>query len=233
MENLFLKYMKERSDISKKGTTSGAFHNPVITISREFGCPGEKIAEKLAEILTKKNRLNNGHDTWRWISKEIIEESAKKLKLTTTMLDELSGKKSRSLFENIALFFSDEFYPSDGKIQNTIAEFIHDTAAEGHVVILGRASEIITHNFTNSFHVRLFAPLDYRTEVISINQGVSISTAKKLCIENDRRRESFRKYFRGDKEEMGFYDIIINTEEVMEDEVIEMILIIAEARGYV
>lgn len=226
--------MKERSDKSRKELEkSKTFHQPVITISREFGCPGETIAEKLAGILSKKNEINGGHDHWKWISKEIIEESAKKLKLTPSLMDELSSKKSRGFFENMALFFSDEYYPSDGKVQSTIAEFIHDSAAQGHVVILGRASEIITHNFTNSFHIRLFAPLNYRSEVISINQGVSISTAKKMCLENDMRRESFRKFFRGEKEEMGFYDVVINSKEVTEDEILEMILIIAEARGFV
>lgn len=228
--------MKERANNTqqnpdKKNTTT--FHEPVITISREFGCPGESIAKRLTNILTKKNEINGGHDHWKWISKEIIEESAKKLKLTPTLIDELSGKKGRGFFENLALFFSDKFYPSDGKVQNTIAGFIHDSAVQGHVVILGRASEIITHNFSNSLHIRLFAPLDFRSETISIENGISISTAKKMCVENDLRRESFRKFFRGDKEEMGFYDIIINTKEVTEDEIVEMILIIAEARGFV
>lgn len=235
MENLFLKYMKERSLKSTKTTIDKkrTFHEPVITISREYGCPGESIAERLAGILTKKNEINGGHDHWKWMSKEIIEESAKKLKLTPALTDELSGKKGRGFFENLALFFSDEFYPSDGAVQGSIAEFIHDSAAQGHVVILGRASEIITHNFPNSLHVRLFAPLQFRTETISINHGISISSAKKMCIENDMRRESFRKYFRGEKEEMGFYDVIINTKELTEDEIVEMVLILAEARGFV
>lgn len=226
--------MQERTDRSKKNiVSSSTFQKPVITISREYGCPGETIAERLTDLLTRKNLLNGGHDNWRWISKEIIEEAAKKLKLTPTLMDDLSLQKNRSIFENIALFFSDKFYPIDGKVQNTIAEFIQDTAIEGHVVMLGRASEIITHHFTNSLHIKLFAPIEHRTELISMHEGVSMSAAKKMCIENDLQRESFRKLFSGEKDEMGFYDVLINSKNVSENEILEMILIVSESRGFV
>jgi len=164
MDNLFLKYMKERSEkTSKPRTHVQTFHKPVITISRQFGCPGETIAEKLTEVLNQKIHNSGGRETWKWISKEIIEESAKKLKMSSNLMNDLSKYKERGFFENLATFFSNEYYPSESKVQNTIAGFIHDTASEGNVVILGRASEVITHNFINSFHVRLFAPIEWRT----------------------------------------------------------------------
>jgi len=181
MENLFLKYMSDKSDFIKSHDDSLFYNKPIITISREYGCPGEQIAQSLGDTLTKKNHINGGEIDWKWLSKEIIEDAAHKLKLTPSLTRELSKQKERGFFENIALFFSDEYYPREGKIQNTIASFIHTTASEGHVVILGRASEIITHNFINSLHIKLYAPLSHRAEITSINEGVSISTARKLC----------------------------------------------------
>jgi cytidylate kinase len=233
MENLFLQYMSERSEKPERRIEELPHNKPVITISREYGCPGERIAEKLTDTLMVKNKAVGGNDNWRWISKEIIESSAHKLKMTPSLVRELSKKTEASIFDGVTMFFSDMFYPSDGKIQNTIAGFIYKTAVEGHVVILGRASEIITHNFINSIHIKLYAPLEWRAEVTSINEGISLSTAKKICEETDARRENFRKFFRGNKEGKGFYDIMFNCQELSDDEITEMVLILAEARGFV
>lgn len=233
MENLFLKYMRERSEKPKGSETFMPHNKPVITISREYGCPGERIAEKLTELLLKKDQLQGGKQHWRWVSKEIIEQSAKKLNMTPSMLKELSKKNESGFFDNVTMFFSDMFYPSDGKVQNAIAGFIHETAIEGYVVILGRASEIITHNFINAIHIKLFAPLDWRAEVTSIHENVNLSAAKKICEESDARRENFRKYFRGDKSESGYYNVMFNCQDLTDDEIIEMVLILAETRGFV
>jgi len=227
--------MRERSEksdpISHHATI--AHTKPIITISREYGCPGDRIAEMLAETLSKKNHLNGGMDEWKWISKEILDDSAHKLKITPSLVNEIAHKKERGFFDNLALFFSDEYYPTDGKVQNTIAGMIHKTAEQGNVVILGRAAEIITQNFVNAVHIKLFAPVEWRNEIVSINENVSMSTAKKICADNDRQRESFRNYFRGDRDPLSFYDLTFNCKTLSDEEVIEMILILAESRGFV
>jgi cytidylate kinase len=233
MENLFLKYMRERAGKPFGIDTTQGSHKPVITISREYGCPGVRIAERLAEILTAKNQSIGFNQEWKWISKEIIEEAAHKLKITPSLIEDLSDKKERSFFENIALFFSDEFYPIDVKVRNTIANFIHSAATEGYVVIVGRAAEIITHNFKRSCHISLYAPIEWRAEVVSISEDVPISVARKLCLENDQRRENYRKFFRGDEESRNFFDVIFNCKEMSDDEILEMIMIVAETRGFV
>src|SRR5690554_1359688 len=115
MDNLFLKYMRERS--GKRKSTGPNFHapGPVITISRDYGCPGRRIARKLAETLSEKNRRMGRETEWKWISKEIIEESARKLKLSPTLIQDLSDYRTRGFSENLTLFFSDEFYPGEDR----------------------------------------------------------------------------------------------------------------------
>lgn len=233
MENLFLKYMSERSnkDLTKKEITP--LHKPVITISREYGCPGERIAERLTKLLLKKSQLHSGNANWHWISKEIIEQSAKKLKMSPSIVNELSKRGESGFFDNLTVFFSDMFYPSDSKIQNSIASFIYETALAGNVVILGRASEIITHNFLNSIHIKLYAPIEWRAEMTSVSESVSQSAARKICEENDLRRENYRKFYRGDKSEKVYFNAMFNCKDLTDDEIIEMIIILAETRGFV
>jgi len=233
MENLFLKYMRERTGRKKSPVKEKVTPGPVITISREYGCPGRRIAQLLANTLSEKNRRLGVEKEWRWISKEIIEESARALKLTPSLIQDLSDYKHNSFFENLALFFSDDYYPGDAKIKNTIAKFIHDEAVQGQVIILGRAGEAITKNIADSFHVKLEAPLEWRIEIVAAEEGLSISEAKRQCQEQDRRRAMFRNYFEKDKPDIDFFDLSFNCKEMSDEEIVEILVIISETRGFV
>jgi cytidylate kinase len=233
MDNLFLKYMRERTGRKKGPGPTFDSPGPVITISREYGCPGRRIARKLSETLSSKNKALGNSREWRWISKEIIEESARELKLSPELMQDLSEYKERGFFENLALFFSDEYYPSDVKIKNTIAKFIYTAASEGNVVIIGRAGEAITKNFTNSLHLKIQAPLEWRAQVVADAQGMTIQEARKEAMEMDHRRSSFRNYFEKERADIDYFDIIFNCATMSDDEIIESIVILCESRGFV
>ncbi|MBZ4676115.1 MAG: hypothetical protein JG782_734 [Anaerophaga sp.] len=234
MDNLFLKYMRERTG-RKKSPVGPTFESPgpVITISREYGCPGRKIARQLAETLTQKNKARGNNREWKWISKEIIEESARELKLSPSLMEDLSEYKERSFFENLALFFSDEYYPSDVKIKNTIAKFIYNASVEGNVVIVGRAAEAITKNFVNSLHIKLKAPLEWRARKVADAQGMTIQEARREAQEMDHRRVAFRNYFEKERPDIDYFDIFYNCATLSDEEIIESIVILAESRGFV
>jgi cytidylate kinase len=233
MDNLFLKYMRERTGKRKSSGPNFFAPGPVITISRDYGCHGRRIARLLSETLSERNKRLGRETEWKWISKEIIEESARELKLSPTLIQDLSDYRSRGFFENLALFFSDEYYPGDVKIKNTIARFIYNAASEGNVVIVGRAGESITKNFEKSFHIKLQAPLDWRARQVANTFGMTISEAKKEAIEMDKRRMLFRNYFEKDRPDIEFFDAFFNCSTMTDEEIIEMIIIIAETRGFV
>lgn len=234
MDNLFLKYMRERT--GRKKTAQGpSFESPgpVITISRDYGCPGRRIARQLAETLTAKNQAQGNSRDWRWISKEIIEESARQLKLSPGMMEDLSEYRERGFFENLALFFSDEYYPGDVKIKNTIAKFIYNASNEGNVVIVGRVAEAITKNFVNSLHIKIQAPLAWRAERVAEMQGMTMQEARKEAMEMDHRRAMFRNYFEKERPDIDYFDIFFNCSTLSDEEIIESIVILAESRGFV
>lgn len=231
--NLFLKYMKERTGKPKGSGPELDRKGPVITISREHGCYASHLSRTLAEALTRKNAQMGKEQPWRVLSKEIIEESAKELKLSPELTQNLTEYRGRSFFENIAYFFSDSFYPSDVKIRNTIARFILDAAEEGNVIIVGRAAEAHTKNIKNAYHVKLVAPLDWRVQQISNASGKSASVAKKECIDLDKRRQQFRNYFEKDRPDVDYFDAFFNSATMSEDEIVEMIVIAAETRNFI
>lgn len=233
MDNLFFKYMKERTGQRKVVDASNLSLGPVITISREYGCSAIDIAVNLAKTLTEKNKQAGIAKEWRVVSKEIIEESARELKLSPSLMHDLSDYKHNSFFENMALFFSDNYYPGNTKVKNTIAKFIYETAVEGNVIIVGRAGEAITKNIKKSFHAKIIASLDWRAQEVSLEENLSITDAKKLCIEQDRRRSQFRHFFEGDKPDIEFFNITFNARDMTDEEIVELLVITAEIRGFV
>lgn len=233
MDNLFLKYMGAREGKQEKPPGRTGTPGPVITISREYGCHGKRIAEKLAELLTAKSHASGENKQWRWISKEILEQSAKELKLSSALVKELSDYKHSSFFKDLALFFSEDFYPGNATIKNTIAKYIYEEAEQGNVIIVGRAGEAITKNIERSFHIKLEAPLEWRAKVVSIEEAMSVNEAKKECQEQDKRRALFRDYFEKGRQDIDFFDAKLNCKALSDDEILELLVIIAETRGFV
>lgn len=233
MDNLFLKYMSERAGKRKSPVPTNVIPGPVITISREYGCPGKRIAEKLSEVLTKKSEELGYNKEWRWISKEILEKSAKELKLSSDMLKQLSDYRHSSFFKDLALFFSEEYYPGDAKIKNTIARYIHEEAVQGNVIIVGRAGEAITKNIERSYHVKFKAPLEWRAQVVAEEEGKTLAEAQKECIEQDKRRAQFRDYFEKGRQDIEFFDATFNCKTMTDEEIVEMLIIICETRCFI
>nr|WP_319399729.1 cytidylate kinase-like family protein [uncultured Carboxylicivirga sp.] len=232
MDNLFLQYMKERSGQPKNSGSRKKNGGPVVTISREYGCHGQRIGQLLAERINVELRKEGIRKEWRMISKEILERSASELKLTSALLEDLSDYRQKSFFENLALFFSSSYYPGDVKIKNTIAKFLHDEAEVGNVVIIGRAGEAITKNIKKALHVKMEAPLDWRAEIVSKDENISISDAKKRCIEQDKRRASFRDYFEKDRPDVDFFDIRINAMSMTDEEIVNLLFCFARSRNF-
>ena len=180
--------MNERKGQPKEPGAGNVSQGPVITISREHGCFASHIAKNLANVLTKKSAESGNNAQWNYLSKEIIEEAAKELKLSPEITKSVVEYEGRGFIDNISQFFSDEYYPSNSKVNNTIAKFVYNAATNGNVIIIGRASEAIVKDFEKSFHVKLVAPLEWRAKHLSDTFGMSIADAKKEVIEFDRRQ---------------------------------------------
>ena len=233
MNNLFLKYMGERKGQPKKPLTQSASQGAVITISREHGCFASHIAQKLADNLTKKSAQSGHNAEWSFLSKEIIEEAAKELRLTPEMTKKLTSYDGSGFVEDIMKFFSDDFYKCNAKVNNTIAKLIRDAASEGNVIIIGRSAEAILKDFKKSFHIKLIAPLEWRAKQLSNINGISIEAAKKEAVEFDQNRQQFRDFFEKGSPDVDFFDAFFNSSTMSEDEIVEMVLIAAETRGFI
>jgi len=227
MDNLLLKYMNERArpEIKKAIEPPG----PVITISRECGCSGRLFAEKLIERINLK--ISNPSQKWKWVNKEILSLASKELKINPDKIKNLLDAADKNFLDEIVSSFTVKYYAPDAKIKRAIKEVVRHLATQGNVVIIGRGSEALTQDIQRSLHVKLYAPLNWKVDVISSRDNISKEAAKKIVIETDKRRLKFVEGYLTKDPNKVIYDIDFNCAKFSIEEMIELILKVAEMKS--
>ena len=226
--NLLLKYLNNR--LVENGThkkPEDLKPKPVITISREVGCNGVKLAHMLAESLNNKNPAVQ----WKVISKEVFFESAKELNMSPEQLRKTLSQREKFHFEEIIKAFNDKKYKSGPTIAKTTREVIMHFATNGYCIIVGRAGNIIAKDLKTALHIRLTAPLDYRIKTIMDNNGLTREKAISFIQQVEEERIAFRESVLGAKIHDEMFDIMLNRGVFSDDTIVELIEFAAEKKG--
>lgn len=209
------------------------FEGPVVTIAREFGCPAKKIAARLSTRLNKIRESKAKNFPWRWISKEILSESAKELNLDPTDIKYVFRFEKKTFFDDIISSQSKRYYKSDRKIRSTIAGVIRNIASEGNVIIVGRGGVAITHDIEKSLHIKLEAPLKWRALRVREKFCMTEKEAAKLSIETDKKRMEFRDYFHGKGTDYTRFDVRYNCMTLSIDDITNNIINLLKSRNFI
>jgi len=228
MKNILSDYMRSRMD-RKTIREVRKNYGPVVTISRAYGCPGKIVAQDLAFNLNKR-QIGTQARHWKWISKEILEESARELKLNKYTIKEAVNATEKGVMDDLIISLAHKFYPSDTKVKKTLADIIKGFAQEGNVIIVGRAGVSLTRNIQNSLHIRLEAPIEWRTRIISEHQNITLDEARRKLLEIDYKRNHLREYFEGTKPDNSIFDIIFNFQTMNQEEILECIVRVMELK---
>jgi cytidylate kinase len=215
------KYLKDRYE---EKISKNFFPGPVVTLSRELGCPAKKIAQKLMTGLNESSRTYSKDIPWRWISKEIMEESARELGVDLSEIQYVFDYKQHGVLEDLLLSHSRKFYKTDRKIRNTIARVMRNFADEGNAIIVGRGGVALTRDIPKSLHIHLEAPLEWRALRTSEKHNISIAEARKYCKEIDAKRKQFREYFEGKASDYTRFDMKFNCMTLDIDEIVNIII---------
>lgn len=220
-------YFEERDRLDK--STPG----PYLTISRQYGCESNKITIKLLHKINMHIKALKGtavHHQWKFISKEIIDDSAEQLGLASKSLEQQIMLRGKDSGGNIFMGLSRHYNVKDKKLFGTIREIIDDFARVGNVIILGRAGAAMTQDIPNGLHLRLIAPLEYRIRTISQKKGVSEEVAKEMIIEMDKNRETWTENLSKKDFTDSWFDLILNRATLSEDEIVNMIFSLMQER---
>ena len=223
------KYLTQRY---QETLTGHEYEGPVITLARDFGCPSRKVAAKLADRLNKLTDPKTKKIPWRWISKEILSESARELKLDPSDIKYVFEYEKKTFFDDILSSQSQKYYKSDRKIRKTIAQVIRNIAYEGNVIIIGRGGVAITRDIKRSLHIKLEAPIEWRTLRVAEKYCMSQKEAKKHAAEIDKKRAEFRDYFHGKGTDYSSFDVKYNCMTLSIDEITKNIVDLLRSRKF-
>ena len=204
----------------------------LITISRQFGAGGSQVARQVAERLG-----------WRVVDNELIEEVAARAGLPKEHVAEREERVStfvERLARTLAAASPDVFPPPDSagaivdvpetdlvRITETV---VAEIAAQGKVVLVGRAAPAVLSREADALHVKLVAPRAFRIQVAASRLGCAADKAALVLDQTDKNRARYlREYYRRDWDDPVNYHLVLNTGVLGFDGATEMI--VARARG--
>lgn len=219
--NVFEKYF---NDVLRDRKTIIQDTGPYISISRDFGCMANVIAQKLSVELTKRNKQKGIRKEWKWINKVILEEAANALELSPSKIEYVFQSQRKTIMDEIVSAMSARYYKSDKKIRKTITDVIRSIVVTGNVIIVGRGGVAFKKDNPRSLHIKLIAPIEWRVDRISKNYEKNRQEALKYILEIDQERKYLIDSFMGFDTDDSVFDIIFNR-QTMDDETIISIMI--------
>ena len=113
--------------------------------------------------------------------------------------------------------------------ENVVAEI----AAEGRVVLVGRAAPAVLAQQGDAMHVKLVAPKSYRIQAAAARLGVNLQKAGAVVDESDSTRARYhRQYYQRDWNDPVNYHIVLNTGALGLDGATSVIVSEAQRRGW-
>ena len=203
----------------------------VITLAREFGSGGTRIAKKLARELDIPV-----YD--REILKLASQESGIKEELFA-QADEVARRNP--LLRAIRAANNGQLIPSPPDTGNYLsdenlfryqAKVIRELTQEQDCVIIGRCADFILRDVDYVLNVFVHAPLENRIEEEMRIRTLSRADAEKLTRKTDKRRADYYRYFTGrDWRDAAHYDLCLNTGRLNIDQCVEMVRAALEIMG--
>lgn len=210
-------------------------HPPFITLSREYGCGGDRLSRKLCETLSSMPGPDGRVRPWKRVTHEVIAQAAEEIGVDPEIVREMTYQKLDSFL--VTSYFNVSFSkyqkPSAMTVRNAIARVIINFAQEGRVIILGRGAASLTRHYQNSLHFRLQAPQSWRVKKVIEREQLPPDKAMKVLKRIDQERCELRNYFEGRKSDKTLFDIIYNAMTMTEEEITASMVDLAVQRGFI
>jgi len=166
-----------------------------ITISRQLGSLGTQIARDVADQLG-----------YRMVWREVINEAARRAgapEVALATIDDLGLLGLRPSRQALRAY------------QQAVRAVMEDLVAEGRVVIVGRAGQVILADRSDVLHVRIIAPTQVRVERIASLQDIRTGAARARVKQSDHtRRDYLQRTYHVDWNDPQLYDLVLNTERM-------------------
>lgn len=178
---------------------------PCVTISRQFGCLGYPVAERVCELLSQK-----GGEPWFLIDQAVLDEVAKHHNISKDILESL-GEKNR-LLDDILATFSPRWTHSQDCFR-LLCKHVVSLAEQGNVVIMELGGAIITRHFEHSKHFRIYGSMEFKVRTISERLAIDLEASEKLIFKKQKQRDNFtRDFLNQDDHNPELYELLFNND---------------------
>lgn len=184
----------------------------LITISRQYGAGGSEVARLVA------SRLG-----WSVVDNEIVDRVAQRAGLSS---EDVARQDERipGFIERLARTLSiasQEYATPDlnvavqsdepGLVRITEA-VVKEVAAEGRVVLVGRAAPAVLGQLAGALHVKLVAPRPFRARYAEEKEFLDPKAAERFMDDIDANRARYhREYYGRDWDDPSHYHMVLNT----------------------
>ncbi|MBN1877839.1 MAG: cytidylate kinase-like family protein [Anaerolineae bacterium] len=203
----------------------------VITISRELGSEGDKIANLLCE------RLGYGR-----MDKELLMKIAQEAGVDVEAVEALEQgltKRARLVSDEMTSLYRKQAsaFEKRGKLDDvTYVQVMQDTleklAQQGNAIIVGRGGQMALQDWPTALHVRLYAPPEARARRLMAREGLSEQQAQRRIERSDEQKRQFirQMYNNADWRNLKYYHLAIDTAAISPETAAEIIMLAARDR---
>jgi len=181
----------------------------IVTIEREYGCGGGKIACQLAD-----------HLGWKLWDHLLTEEIARIAHVEPSAVRRCDERMDSRFYRLAKVFWrgsyerssplGDQAFDTD-RMVSMMQDITNRIAEEGNAVVVGRGAPYFLRDRADAFHVFLYAPREEKLRRLR-EDGCGESEAQELADTVDRERVAFVKhYFNSDWPTRSLYHIMLNT----------------------
>lgn len=174
----------------------------IISLGREFGSGGHKIAEMLAERFNLPLYDSN-----------LLEHIAEEKNIEGKYLKKYDEKPKSRLFSRTVRGYSNSMSDNIAEMQ---FEFLKKKAANGEsFVVVGRCSETILKEYEGLISIFVLGDRDKKAEHVMEKFGVSKDEALAIMKQEDWKRKSYHNYHcKGKWGDSRNYDFSINSSKL-------------------
>src|SRR6266571_511423 len=217
---------------------------PLLPVLVELALPQATAINATRSILIPKNvRLKESicnillanHLKWQLIDHEIVELVASEM---GTSIEEAEAHDERTegilarTFKNLQFLepaymagaSSEAFLTNEETYLETVRRIVRAAAAQGHVVIVGRGSQVLLAQQRDVLHVRIIAPFEKRVAYVMQREGVDQAAAEsRIKMKDYDRMKHLETAYHRKPEDAHLYDIVLSTLYLDLDSAVEIV----------
>jgi cytidylate kinase len=197
----------------------------VITISRELGSEGDKIADLLCQGLGYC-RVDSA------MLAQIAEEAGVNVEAVlakeraVTRRPKLVSSDMTSLYRKDPSAFGKQDAIDDQTYARVVRETMEKYAQEGNAVIIGRGGQMVLQDWPTALHVHLYAALKVRVQRLMGRMSISEVDAKRRIERSDEQKLQYIRHVRQNAswKNLKYYHMAIDTGRISPAVAAQMII---------